>query len=713
MPVAWLKLPSCVALLPMDSRESKLRRLDRMRRSLPHVSAKALADILEHVATEGVPERRTRRDIGIARDAQIQQVSPYGELLVSVPVKAGGETKHLLAINPLAMLWLLFHQGGGWTDFMTFLLERKPSSPENPWGMILYSDEVVPGNPLSFDNLRKAWAIYFGSREFGAMALQREESWLDLLAYRSSELKKIDAGISQAFGAVANLFFGGLGPNIATAGITLDHPDGRRFRLFANIFMVLQDGGAHKAIWNCKGEAGTKMCMLCRNLVTRQSGLRDEDGAETLVCDQMFEPELDFANDDDIHDAVRRLATKVGCKDFALISQAAGFRHEPNSILLMDHLRPYVKPVSQFCHDVMHAFFVKGAFNTTMFLLLDVMRRDGINVWDHLRGEVGLWQLPARTMGFATSCRDAFAPKRMRSSLEAKTMKCTASEALTFYPFIAIYLQRVIIPARRCLAACAAFLAMTDLLDHLMATPHAGLITADMLRQDVTLFLDKCITAGWRQHLHPKFHWAVHMPRHYDHFKMLPMCWVHERKHRVLKRYSSLVMNTASFDKTIQSEVLCHQFADLGHPDAFRFDFHLEKPRPASAKLKAMLENELQLQFGAEVVTMSAIAHILPAGVCSKSDVAMVKSAKGSDRYVAVQIWAHAAIDETLVSLVNFLQPLEDLPDLGCAVWRLSTDPKLIATEDILCSVCFCEARAEAIRILLPFQFRGLKPDTD
>ena len=91
----------------------------------------------------------------------------------------------------------------------------------------------------------------------------------------------------------------------------------------------------------------------------------------------------------------------------------------------------------------------------------------------------------------------------------------------------------------------------------------------------------------------------------------------------------------------------------------------------------------------------------------------MVKSAKGSDRYVAVQIWAHAAVDETLVSLVNFLQPLEDLPDLGCAVWRLSTDPKLIATEDILCSVCFCEARAEAIRILLPFQFRGLKPDTD
>ena len=126
----------------------------------------------------------------------------------------------------------------------------------------------------------------------------------------------------------------------------------------------------------------------------------------------MFEPELDFANDDEIHDAVRRLATKVGCKGFALISQAAGFRHEPNSILPMDHLRPYVKPVSQFCHDVMHAFFVKGAFITTMYLLLDAMRRDGINIWKQLRGEVGLWQLPTRNMGFATSCRDVFAPKR-------------------------------------------------------------------------------------------------------------------------------------------------------------------------------------------------------------------------------------------------------------------------------------------------------------
>ena len=34
--------------------------------------------------------------------------------------------------------------------------------------------------------------------------------------------------------------------------------------------------------------------------------------------------------------------------------------------------------------------------------------------------------------------------------------------------------------------------------------------------------------------------------------------------------------------------------------------------------------HELQVRFEAEVVTMSAIAHILPAGVCSKSDVAMV-----------------------------------------------------------------------------------------
>ena len=190
-----------------EERAAKLRRLDRLRRKIPHVSASALSAILAEVASHGIPERRSRRDIGIARDEMVHCDTPYGKLFMHVPVVRGGAACTMLVINPIALLWKSFREGGGLTAHMTECLVKKPSSPEEPGGLIVYADEVIPGNALSFDNKRKLWAMYFSFCEFGPVALQREASWFDILCYRSSEIATLDAGVSQAFGAVLKLFF--------------------------------------------------------------------------------------------------------------------------------------------------------------------------------------------------------------------------------------------------------------------------------------------------------------------------------------------------------------------------------------------------------------------------------------------------------------------------------------------------------------------------
>ena len=59
------------------------------------------------------------------------------------------------------------------------------------------------------------------------------------------------------------------------------------------------------------------------------------------------------------------------------------------------------------------------------------------------------------------------------------------------------------------------------------------------------------------------------------------------------------------------------------------------------------------------------------------------------------------------------MRPLELLEAEGCSVWQVVKDLQFIATEDILSSVCFCEARAGVLRILVPYQFRGLKLSSD
>eukprot|EP00969_Alexandrium_andersonii_P351578 15435756-Alexandrium_andersonii.AAC.1 len=56
-------------------------------------------------------------------------------------------------------------------------LAQHPSTPSKPWGMTTYSDEVSPGNQLLSDNPRKAQAIYYSFREFGAATLADEEAW--------------------------------------------------------------------------------------------------------------------------------------------------------------------------------------------------------------------------------------------------------------------------------------------------------------------------------------------------------------------------------------------------------------------------------------------------------------------------------------------------------------------------------------------------------
>ena len=79
---------------------------------------------------------------------------------------------------------------------------------------------------------------------------------------------------------------------------------GERVRLFATLSMVLQDGGAQKLVWGCKGDAGTKPCMLCHNLVSKPSGLAG--GGRGLVDDFTSEAGLTLATDDNIRVAINQ-----------------------------------------------------------------------------------------------------------------------------------------------------------------------------------------------------------------------------------------------------------------------------------------------------------------------------------------------------------------------------------------------------------------------
>jgi hypothetical protein len=57
-----------------------------------------------------------------------------------------------------------------------------------------------------------------------------------------------------------------------------------------------------------KGDAGTKFCLLCRNLFAITTDVVDSETGDTLLAASLlFEDELDFATDADIRGTITRL----------------------------------------------------------------------------------------------------------------------------------------------------------------------------------------------------------------------------------------------------------------------------------------------------------------------------------------------------------------------------------------------------------------------
>ena len=104
---------------------------------------------------------------------------------------------------------------------MVLAAERAcPNSLANPWRMVLYSDELTPGNPLRADNRRKTMIWYWSILEYGRHNLQKVEAWLPLAAIRSSIARQVEGGFCGVLRHLLRaLFLGDHG--IGAVGITL------------------------------------------------------------------------------------------------------------------------------------------------------------------------------------------------------------------------------------------------------------------------------------------------------------------------------------------------------------------------------------------------------------------------------------------------------------------------------------------------------------
>jgi hypothetical protein len=250
-------------------RTAKLARVEAFRRSKPGCSARALSAILQDIAANGLPPMVDRNSLRLARNQIMQADTDYGNILQRITVIDKDDTpQHIPIADRFASLSYFVKNSDteSETGFQRFLKQKlleHPPTIDNPWNIILYSDEVTPGNVLAVINNRRFHAIYWSFMELGSNALSREESWFTLMLEFSTWVNLMHAGLSQVFKQCIKQFFQPDGYNFATNGILLQFPDGD-IRLWARLGGVLQDGGAHKYVWHLRGDGASKFCVLCK-----------------------------------------------------------------------------------------------------------------------------------------------------------------------------------------------------------------------------------------------------------------------------------------------------------------------------------------------------------------------------------------------------------------------------------------------------------------
>ena len=115
--------------------------------------------------------RTIRRALQASAVEHAQARTPYGRLVETMSL-GGGELHDWQFCNPCAWMWYMSTLSPMFGDVMRGCLQ-----PGQPMTIVLYVDEVAPGNPLRPHTSRKFQAIYWFVLEWPQWLLSRTSIW--------------------------------------------------------------------------------------------------------------------------------------------------------------------------------------------------------------------------------------------------------------------------------------------------------------------------------------------------------------------------------------------------------------------------------------------------------------------------------------------------------------------------------------------------------
>ena len=660
-----------------------------------YVSQNALAAVLKAVReAEELPAGISRPAIKRSRVSATDVRTPYGPLFqtFSLECEDGGSVDIWLSL-PAAMLWHLTKQTANLASFIQGRLQARPCSVTAPWTLVFYTDEVSPGNQLKVSNARKLQAIYFSFREFGIEALSHERAWFLLGAVKSSTVLKITDGMAQLC-KVALLSFYADGASL-DKGIQLRLPQGSAV-LCATVGCLLSDESALKHMLGNKGASGKVPCVLCRNVV--QKRYAPTPMRPPLVHHTCWD-ETKFLQHDraSLAECVSYLAdqsVRLNKGQFQELQTRLGFNHAPTGVLSCAQLMAVLDVPKAICYDYMHVYCVAGLFHHEVNTLLQVLSKKKIRGQD-FHEFLRHFNWPNFVGSKGAGAQDVF--QKVKKTED--TFKCSASEVLGAYPVMRVFaadllenrahdLGRDVVDALKC------FLLHCGVLDVLhLASKDDGANVANRLRQAIVSHLKAYAAVHGDDGLPPKSHMAVHLASMLEHQGQLLSCWVHERRHKELKRFANNLSNMqAGSELSIMREMLLSHEEELNEYPVV-IPVGLWRPRAAAAEVRQQFADTMQVACCH--LQASSKAYFAPNRWASTGDRVVLKDPPTLAEIVyhcefqghllsCVRLYAKQAVKENRFSLENDALTFVHLRSIeGTCIWRQSPDGSCVVAPQV------------------------------
>ena len=195
--------------------------------------------------------RKTRSIMQRAAEDHTKKITPYGPVVRLIDAPHG---KWKLCEPRAYMRYLsTLHEAYGTT--------MKACTSEHRLTIVLYLDELIPGNPFRQDKARKLVAFYWACLEWYPWLLSRSAMWPCLGVLASKQLDRIPGGLSQFYAFLLEHIFsqGSFDVHIVVGK--------ERLRLCVVYGGLMADEKALKEVHDYKGASGLKACMDCGNMI--------------------------------------------------------------------------------------------------------------------------------------------------------------------------------------------------------------------------------------------------------------------------------------------------------------------------------------------------------------------------------------------------------------------------------------------------------------